>query len=148
MSMVMRSVTINAPVEEVYAFASDPARLWTCWDGIAVREVKVTPEVVGSSVRVYTHVFGLHLEGGVEYTEAVPNERIVAEVHFPGEKPTWTFLVEEADGGTTFTARAEWHVGLPGVGRPIEALMAKEHEGELERWLSGVKERLESKAAA
>lgn len=147
MSVLTRSVTIKAPVEEVYAFASDPGRLWVCWPGVAVREVDVKPDVVGSAARIYTHALAIHFEGGIEYTEAVPNERIVAAVHFPGEKPTWEFMFEPTDGGTKLTAQAEWHVNVPGIGKPIEGMMVKEHEGELERWLVGIKEQVEGNVA-
>lgn len=50
--------------------------------------------------RLHTHFLGFRLVGGVEYTEVVPGQRIVAQVHFFAEKPTWRFTFEPAGGGT------------------------------------------------
>ncbi len=148
MAKLTRSVEIKAPVEEVFGFAMDVGKLWTSWpEDIAVRDVELKPDGVGSSARLWTHLFALHMEGSIEYTEVVRNERIVAKVRFFGEKPTWVFTFEPADGGTKMTAEGEWHVGIPGLGKPLEGMLVKEHEGGLESLLANVKSRVESGAA-
>ena len=147
MAKLTRSVTINAPVEAVFDLAKDVGRFWTCWPGVAVREVELTADGVGSSGHFYTHFLGIHMEGHVEYTEVVLNERIVAKVTSAGETPTWVFTFAPVEGGTTLTAEAEWHVNLPAVGKPIEGLMVKGHEGELEHWLTSIKHQFVAEAA-
>ncbi|MDH3398670.1 MAG: SRPBCC family protein [Acidimicrobiia bacterium] len=148
MAKLTRSIDIEAPVEKVFDFAMDVGKLWTSWpEEVALRDVELKPDGVGSSARLFTHFLAIHMEGSVEYTEVIPNQRIVAKVHFFGEKPTWVFTFEPADGGTKLTAEGEWHVNLPGLGKPIEGMLVKEHEGGLESLLANVKSRVEAKAA-
>ncbi len=144
MATLTRSVMIGAPVEEVFGFVLDIGKFWSQFGEVAVREIDVRPEGVGTSATIYSHVLAIHLEGKVEYTDVVPNERIVAKVSLVGEKPTWTFTFASSDGGTTLTAEAEWHVNVPAVGGSIEKMMVKEHEAELEGWLANVRAALEA----
>lgn len=147
MAKLTRSITIDAPVEKVFDVALDIRKLWTLKD-VALTAVDIKPDGVGTSARLYSHVLGFHLEGGIEYTEVVPEERIVAQVHFFAEKPTWTFAFEPADGGTQVTAVGEWVVNVPVVGNPIEGMMVKGHEPFLEELLANLKTQVEGKAAA
>ena len=147
MATLTRSITVNAPVEKVFDHVLDIRKFWV-WPDIALAEVTQTPEGVGSSARIWTHFLGFHMEGGMEYTEVVRPERITAEVGFAMEHPTWTFTFEPTDGGTTLTARGEWHVKVPAVGRPFERLMVKEHEEFLEQLLAKVKADVEAEAPA
>jgi uncharacterized protein YndB with AHSA1/START domain len=148
MAKLTRSVTVDAPVEEVFDFGLDLARLWSSWPDVAVRDVDQKPEGVGSSLRMYGHFVGIHVEGTVEYTEVVRPRRIVATVGFGREHPTWAFTFDPVDGGTRLTAEGEWHVNVPGVGRPIEGLIAKEHEEALEAMLTKIKAQVEAGVAA
>ena len=149
MAKLMRSIEINAPVEQVFDFALDVGKLWGSWpEEVAVAEVELTPGGVGSTARLWTHFLAIHMEGTVEYTEVVPNERIVAHVHFVGEKPTWVFTFEPVDGGTKLTAEGEWHVKVPAVGKSLEGMLVKEHETPIEQLLARVKASVESEAAA
>lgn len=144
MATLTRSIDINAPVEKVFDFVVDVGRLFMSWpEDVAVRDVKLTPDGVGSSARLYAHVLAIHMEGTVEYTEVVPNERIVAQVRFAAEKPTWVYTFEPQDGGTRLTAEGEWHVNLPGVGKPLEGMLVKEHETPIEKMLATIKAQVE-----
>lgn len=147
MAKLTRSVTIDAPVEEVFDFALDIGKVWI-WPDVALREIVRTPDGVGSSARMYSHVLGIHVEGVITYTEVVRPERIVATVGFGPEHPTWVFTFEPAEGGTKFTVEGEWHVNVPGVGKPIEGLIVREHVDGLERMLAGIKAAVEKAAAA
>jgi uncharacterized protein YndB with AHSA1/START domain len=149
MAKLSRSIKIEAPVGKVFDFAADIGKFWTSWpEEVAVRDVELTPDGVGTSARLFTHFFAIHMEGTMEYTEFVPNERIVAKTHFLGESPTWVFTFEPADGGTKMTAEGEWHVKVPAVGKRLEGMMAKGHEEGLESLLATVKSRVEAEVAA
>ncbi len=149
MAKLTRSIEIDAPVEKVFDFALDIGRFWTTWhDEVAVRDVEVKPEGVGSSARVFAHFLAFYMEGTVEYTEVVPNERIVAKVHFLAENPTWVFTFEPADGGTRFTAEGEWHAKVPVVGERHDEMMVKSHEEDLETMLATMKSQLEAEIPA
>jgi uncharacterized protein YndB with AHSA1/START domain len=147
MATLTRSILIDAPVHTVFEVASDISRLWNVKD-VALTEVDVKPDGVGTSARLYSHLLGFHLEGGIEYTEVVPDRRIVAQVHFFAEKPTWTFTFESAEHGTRVTATGEWDVKLPVVGRPVEKMMVKEHEPFAGELLFSLKTQVEARAAA
>jgi uncharacterized protein YndB with AHSA1/START domain len=143
MATLTRSITIHAPVQTVFDLASDIRELWKAED-VALTDVDIKPDGVGTSARMFSHVFGFHIEGGLEYIESVPNERIVAQVHFFAEKPTWTFTFQAADGTTTVTGVGEWDLKVPVVGRPIEEMMVKGHES----FLEGILENLRTKSEA
>lgn len=147
MATQTRSIDIDAPVETVFDIALDIGRLWRMKD-LALSEIDINPDGVGTSARIFTHVLGFHLEGVVEYTEVVPFKRIVAQVRFFAEKPTWTFTFKRAKGGTKVTAVGEWNVSLPVVGRPIEGMMVKEHEPFVELLLTNLKTAAEVHEAA
>lgn len=147
MATLTRSVTIDAPVEQVFDYALDIRKLWAVPD-VALADVSPTPDGAGSTARIWTHVLGFHMEMGLEYTEVVRPERIVAEVKSFGEKPVWTFTFEPVEGGTKLTAQGEWHVKVPAVGKPIEGLMVREHQDFLETMLDNVKAGVEGKTAA
>jgi uncharacterized protein YndB with AHSA1/START domain len=148
MATLSRSVTINAPVEEVFSYALDVRNLWNLpGEAIALADVDLKPEGVGTSCRLWTHLLGFHVEGGLEYTEVVRPERIVAQVTFFGEHPTWTFTFEPVAGGTRMTGTGEWNVRVPLVGKPYEKLVVKEHVPMLESMLGNVKTGMEARAA-
>lgn len=145
MAKLTRSIEIDASVEKVFDFALDIGKFWTSWpEDVAVRDVELKPDGVGTSARLFTHFLAIHMEGTMEYTEVVPNERIVAKVHFFGESPTWVFTFEPADGGAKLTAEGEWHANVPVVGKRIEGMMVKEHQEGLESLLATVKSRVEA----
>lgn len=74
MATLTRSIMIDAPVATVFDFALDIRQLWKVKD-VALTEVDVKPDGVGTSARMYTHLLGFHLEGGIEYTEVIPGQR-------------------------------------------------------------------------
>ena len=147
METLTRSVVVDAPVKTVFKTALDISKLWKAKD-IALAEVHLEPKGTGSSAQLWTHLLGFHLEGSLEYTEVVPNERIVAQVHFMVEKPRWTFTFEPADGGTKVTATGEWESSLPIVGGSVEKMMAREHVSFLDDMLADFKAQVESKRHA
>ena len=114
------TITIHAPVEEVFAFATDVGKLWACYPGFAVRDVVLTPDGVGSRTNWYSKMLFLHQEGSVEYTEVVPLQRIVAKSS-TGRRFTFTFTPRE-DGDTDLGYTEEWNIKVPVVGRAMETL--------------------------
>lgn len=149
MSTLTRSITVDAPVDTVFAYALDVSRLWKVKD-VALTDVDIKPDGVGTSARMYTHLLALHIEGGIEYTKVVPGERIVAQVtdFVVVDEPTWTFTFKPVKGGTKVTATGEWVVKVPIVGKRIESTMAKGHESMLDMLLANLKTQVEAKTAA
>jgi uncharacterized protein YndB with AHSA1/START domain len=104
------SIVINRPVEEVFAFASNPENI-PKWSSLS-REVKITsagPTGVGTIFRSVVALLGRRIEGETEITEYEPNCCFAEKSKsgpFPIENRT-TF--ESVDGGTrvNFTTVAE-----------------------------------------
>ncbi len=145
MATLTRSITINAPVKKVFDLAADLGKFWACSPEVALRDVQLKPDGVGTSAEIWTHGLGVHFQGHIEYTEVTRPQRIVAQVVFGPEKPVWVFTFEPADGGgTNMTGQGEWHVKAPAVGKTLEGWMAKSHEGFLETLLANFKELAES----
>ncbi len=142
MAVLTQSITVNAPVEEVFDYALDPSELWSM-PNVAVTDITTKPDGVGTSARIWSHVLGFHIEGGMEYKEVTRPEQIVIEVDFFMEHPTWTFTFEPEGEATRVTARGEWHVETPVVGGRFEKMMVKEHEPALETMLASLKGDLE-----
>jgi uncharacterized protein YndB with AHSA1/START domain len=140
MATLTRSITINAPVKKVFDFAKDVGKLWACFEDCAVRDVELKPEGVGSSARWFSHMLGIHMEGVIEYTEVVPNQRIVGK---SSTGPIWKFTFEPEDGGTKLTVDCEWHLAVPVVGVPVEALIMKLSENQIETTTANIKAQVE-----
>jgi uncharacterized protein YndB with AHSA1/START domain len=133
-----KGIVIDAPVEKVFDYALDMRNIWAVPD-VALANVELKPEGTGSSARLYSHFLGFHVEGGLEYTEVVRPERIVAKVSFFAEHPTWTFTFEPVDEGTKLTVTGEWHIAVPAVGKPLEGMMVRGHREMVDMMLANVK---------
>ena len=147
MAKLTRSVTINAPVDKVFDLALDVGKFWPCSPDVAVKDVELAPDGVGTKARIWTHGLGVHFEGSIEYTEVLRPERIVAQVVFGPEKPVWVFTFEPAETGTKMTGQGEWRMNAPVVGKTLEEWAAKSHEGFLETMLDNFKTMVESSIA-
>jgi uncharacterized protein YndB with AHSA1/START domain len=106
---------IDAPVHEVFEYCRDPHHLFEGWPGLEVTDVVMTPEGVGTTA----HIVGRFAKGMLleqierEYTEFVPDTRIVSKAHgkvrFAGRTrevanpPIFTWRFEAKDGGTKLT---------------------------------------------
>ena len=78
---LLTELHIDAPVETVYAFLVDMEntnRLKTSLMGGTVQTVEKTPDWVGTTYRMFRHLFGgLYYEVRARNVEAVPNELLV-----------------------------------------------------------------------
>jgi hypothetical protein len=128
------TITIHAPVEEVFAFSRDVGKLWACYPGFAVRDVVLTPDGVGSRTTWYSKMLFLHQEGSVEYTEVVPLKRIVAKSS-TGRRFTFTFTPRE-DGVTDLGYTEEWNIEVPVVGRAMENLATRVGAGYIHKFFA------------
>ena len=144
---------IAAPVHDVFEYCRDPRHLFDGWPELEVTDVVMTPEGVGTKA----HIVGRFFKGMMveqierEYTEFVPDERIVTKAHakvrFAGRSkevakpPIFTWLFEDRDGGTEVTLvvleedLSRWQ-GL--VESASAAVMAKKLNGLLASVKAGV----------
>jgi uncharacterized membrane protein len=143
MAKVAKSITINAPVEEVFGYFDDPSNLPEVWPSLVeVRDVQRLPNG-GNKFRWIYKMAGLRLEGTSEDTEYVTNQRTVTRSQ-GGIDSTITLTYEPENGGTRVTLENEYSVPIPVLGRLAEAVILRQNEREGELLLANVKDRLEA----
>lgn len=100
------SVEIKRPVDEVFAYLTDPANLPE-WNP-AVLQCRAEPSGpvrVGSKLRMVSRILGRRFESTLEVTEFTPNKKFVYKSNspFPVEA---TYLAEPTAGGTKLTVES------------------------------------------
>ncbi|NIO03735.1 MAG: hypothetical protein GTN74_03725 [Proteobacteria bacterium] len=136
-----RSITINAPLENVFAYVEDPELdlewlpgLMEVWD--------VKGRGVETHYRWAYKMAGLRLEGEGAITEYIRNQRIVAQTK-GGVVSNWTWNFEPHEGGTKVNLSMEYTVPVPVLGKLAEALILKQNERELDLAMTNIKARIE-----
>lgn len=143
MAKTRTTIKINAPVEKVFAYISEPANQVEIWPSLV--EVRDVEQLPGGGYRhswVYK-MAGVPMTGSTRTTEFVPNRRFV-EVTEGGvaSKITWSF--EPEDGGTRLVVDSEYTVPVPVLGRMAEALIVKMNQREAELIMANLKARMEA----
>ena len=145
MAKVVRSVTINAPVEKVFNYLTDPLNLLEIWPSLVeVSEVQQTPEGVGSTYRWVYKLAGIRFEGKAEFVEYVANKRVVTKATGGGMEATHTSTYEDANGSTKFTSESVYTIPIPVLGKVAEAVVVKLNENEADVFMANLKARLET----
>ena len=143
MAKLTRSITINAPVEKVFAYSQEPTNLPEFWPGVVeVKHVVRLPNG-GTRFECTGKMAGMRFEGTSEDIEVVANQRVVSETKggIPGTT-TWTYQPE--DGRTKLTVEFDYTVPVPLLGRLAEAVIVKLNENETELLLANLKARMEA----
>ena len=143
MAKIVKTITIGAPVEEVFSYVEIPANVPEYWPSVV--EVKDVESLPGGGFK-YRWVYkmaGVRFEGGTETTEFVVNERTVSE-NTGGVSGTITWTYQPHDGGTRVTFEAEYTVHVPLLRKLAESFLSKLNEGEAETLLANVKAKLEA----
>jgi uncharacterized membrane protein len=143
MAKIARSITINAPVEKVYAFTSVPTNLPEIWPSmIEVKDVQPSPAGGYNFSWVYK-MAGMRFEGTSETTESITNQRTVTK-STKGIQSTFVWVYKPEDGGTKLTLEVEYIVPVPLLGKLAEAFIVKQNEHEADILLANLKARMET----
>jgi len=141
MATVTKSINIQAPVEKVFGYVTDPMNLPEWIDSLS----EVT-DVTGSGVGQHHHwkykMIGIPLRGETTASEHVPNERWVLDSK-GGATSTWTFTFAPHEGGTKLNMNVDYTIPVPVLGKVAENLVLKRNEREAGMWMENIKERLE-----
>ena len=141
MTTITKSINIQAPVEKVFAYVSNPMSLpeWI----VSLSEVM---DVTGSGVGQHYHwkysMVGIPLRGETTVSEHVPNERRVTEGK-GGVTSTWTFTFAPHEGGTKLDVELDYTIPVPVLGKLAEKLVLKRNQREAQMSMENIKERLE-----
>jgi len=138
-----QSVWINRPVEEVFAFATNPANepLWNT----GMQESEITSEDplgVGTKVRSVGRVLGRTVETTWEVSEYEVNRRKAVKSTSGPVPFEATSVFESVEGGTklTFTIQAE----AGGIYRVIAPVIIRMGKGQTENSFANLKQLLEA----
>lgn len=143
MLRVNRKITIDAPVEKVFAFLEDKSHLPEIWPSmIEVSDEQALPNG-GKSYHWLYKMAGIKFRGTTEERDFVRNRRIggTSEAAIRNTV-TWTF--DQRGGATDVTFDAAYEVPGKLIGRIAEPLLARMNEGEANLVLENLKTRLES----
>jgi uncharacterized protein YndB with AHSA1/START domain len=143
MARIKKTITINAPVEEVFGYVEEPANVPEYWPSvIEVKDVEQLPNG-GTKYRWVYKMAGVRFEGSSEAIEYIPNQRTIND-NKGGVPGTITWTYEPEDGGTKVTFEAEYTVNLPLLRRLAESFLIKVNEQEAETVLANVKAKMEA----
>jgi uncharacterized membrane protein len=143
MAKITREILINAPVEKVFEYHSNPMNGPECWP--SMMEVKDLEEQPGGGWN-YNWVYkmaGIRLEGSTENAEFVENERIVTKGS-GGVESTFVYGYKPEGEGTRLTMEVEYVVPVPVLGKLAEAFILKVNEREADTVMGNLKDRLEA----
>lgn len=141
MAKVAKSVTIDAPVEHVFAYLRDPTSNLEWLPGM-MEVTRVSGEGVGARFSWVYRMAGITLEGESTALEFVPNERFVTESK-SSIISTWTWDFASKDGGTRIDLVVDYVVPIPVLGKLAEALVVKQNEHVLDTALEKIRSRME-----
>jgi uncharacterized protein YndB with AHSA1/START domain len=135
------TVVINRPVQDVFEFVSDQTNEpnWHT-DVVEVRAAPDSPKGLGSTT-VWVIKFMGRKEYTVEVTGFEQNRRVELTTRAGLMKPTLTYRLEPADGGTRFTRRVDLQPG--GAFRIMEPMMRGMVQKGNDRFVRNLKDVLE-----
>ena len=145
MIKIEKSIVIDAPVETVFAYISDPAHDPEYMQGTdEVKDIQRQPD--GRYTYTLTGKFlGLHMDSKWEQVEVIPNERIVEKMHGGGMDTTMTERLERLeDGKTRVSLVSETILHAGPFAKFGEAFFAKYFEHGHEMGMEGAKAQIEA----
>jgi uncharacterized protein YndB with AHSA1/START domain len=137
------SSEIKRPVEEVFAYWTDPAAVPE-WNS-AVLECRAEPPGplrVGSKMHTVGSILGRRLESTLEVTELVPNRKLVYKTNSPFALAA-TYLTEPTAGGTKVSVDVVAEPG--GFFKVAEPVLGRLTKKQFEMQLETIKELLEAR---
>ena len=142
MFTVEESIVINRPIEQVFAYVTNPNNI-TKWrpDVLAINGAGGSV-VAGDKFDELVKFMG-RKTFTMQVVEYQPNQReVIQAVSGPGVKPTQTFQFESRDGGTQLSITA--HVRTYGLFRLIEPMMPAMFSKTWSQYLINLKHILEN----
>ncbi len=140
-----KSVVINRPVEEVFAFVS-PGENWSQWASELVETTKTSegPLDVGTTYVHVAQMLGRRIENGYEVTEYEPNRKVSMKATSGSVPADVAMAFEPVEGGTRFALSVEAEIA--GFFKLAEPLVARSMSRQQDANLANLKDLLESQA--
>ena len=138
------SITIHAPVEEVFAYLEDPLTNPEWLPGmVAVKDVMTTEDRIGSSYKWVYKMAGIQFEGKSTTLEFEPGQRLVVNSE-GGIVSTWTWTFAAHNDGTKLDVVVDYKVPVPVLGKLAEALVHRQNQREVDLAMLNIKARMEA----
>ena len=137
------SIFINAPVEKVFQYHTDPRNNTEYWPSFEeVKDIEELPSG-GTKFSWIYKMAGVKLEGTSKTTEFIPNQRYVIESK-GGVESTFIYEYKPEGDGTRLSVHVEYTVPIPVLGKLAETLIVKMNEREGKTLLANLKALLET----
>ncbi len=145
MAKIKKSITINAPIEKISGYLTEPANWPEFWPSmVECSGVQRSPDgAYYTKSRWVYKMAGMRLEGESDTTEYVANQRITTQSKSGIENITRWILHAEGSG-TNVTFEIEYTVPVPVMGKLAEAIIVKSNEHEAETLMANLKARMEA----
>lgn len=142
MASISRSTVVNAPPDLVFAYATEPTALAE-WLPSMVEVHNVVGTGAGQQYEWTYKMAGMLLRG---QSIVVEYDRGKCAVHqsIGTINSTWTLTFESHEEGTLFTAKVEYLVPVPVLGKLAEKIAINRDARDLALGFENVKERLEA----
>lgn len=147
MAKISRSITIQAPVSQIFDYLTDPQHLPDIWPSmVEVSHVERKPDGAHSFDWVYK-MAGLNFKGHADTTEVERNKRVVSK-NEKGIQSTFYWTYEPRGAETKVTMEVEYE--LPGklLGKLAGPVISKVNAREAETLLNNLKAKMETGATA
>ena len=145
MFRVEASVVINRPVEEVFAFVTNPENDPQWLSGMLESEqTSEGPKGVGTTEQGVAQIVGQRIEWTAEVTEYEPNKKVKHKVTAGPISAEQSQIFEPVEGGTRFTLVLEGETG--GFFRLAEPIVIRILQRDLEANVANLKDILEAGA--
>ena len=142
MAKVNKSITINAPVDKIFNYATDQTNMPEIWPSMVENKVLERLPNGGTKSQYVYKMAGMRFEGISIDTEFIPNQRTVSKTEGGIESEiTWEYQSE--GDATKVTFGAEYTIPIPLIGKLAEAFIVKQNENEAEIILANLKARME-----
>jgi ligand-binding SRPBCC domain-containing protein len=142
MAKITRNITINAPVEKVFEYHTDPANNTEYWPSMMeVRDIEDHPSG-GKKFNWVYKMAGVRFEGTTTPVEWVRNKRSVVESK-GGIESTFVYNYEPEGEGTKISMELDYKVPVPVLGKLAESIILKTNEREADVIFGNLKDILE-----
>ena len=142
MPHISKSIEINAPVSEVFAFMARPEHLPEIWPSmLEVSNLEVQPDGAASYDWVYK-MAGMRFHGHSETIEH-QTDRLVVMKNETGIPSTFRWSYQGRDDTTQVTVEIDYEIPGAVLGRLAEPFIRKLNEREADTLLVNLKTRLE-----
>lgn len=139
MAKITKSIYINAPVERVFEYHTDPNNNTEYWPSmVEVMDIEDHPTGGKKFDWVYK-MAGIRFEGTTTPIEWVPNKRLVVK-STGGIESTFIYDYEPEGEGTRLSMEVDYKVPVPVLGKLAESFILRSNEREADTVLANIKD--------